>query len=130
WTIVNLLLVVIFNLLSKIIAAQFMLPLFVSLGSLIVVAVVFGVLYGVSLGISDYYLDRNFFRRLSLGKVILLKAIGSLALLFILLFLLRFTFFDLLIVPTLSRRVAMLEEESWKHSFHLLLIYYSFMTLI
>jgi adenylate cyclase len=130
WTIANVLLVAIVNLLSKIIASQFKLPLFVSLGSLMLVAAILGILYGVSLGVSDYYLDRNFFRKLSLGKVILIKAFGSLALLFILLFLLRFVLFDLLIAPSLNRRVAILNEESWKHSFHLLLIYYFFMTLI
>ncbi len=130
WTIANLLLVAVVYLVSKIMAAQFALPLMVSLGSLMVVAVVLGLFYGVSLGVSDYYLDRNFFRKLSLGKVILIKAIGSLALLFVLLFLLRFVLFDILIAPSLNVRSAMLSEESWKHTFHLLLIYYFFMTLI
>lgn len=130
WTIANLLLVVVVNLLSKIIAAQFKLPILMSLDSLIVVAIVLGVSYGVSLGVSDYYLDRNFFRKLSLGKVILIKALGSLALLLVLLFLLRFVLFDILIAPSLNVRPAMLSEESWRHAFHLLLIYYFFMTLI
>lgn len=98
WTIANLLLVAVVNLLSKIIATQFTPPIFVSLGSLIVV----GIFYGVSLGLSDYYLDRNFFRKLSIGKVILIKALGSLTLLFVLLFLLRFVLFDLLIAPSLK----------------------------
>ncbi len=130
WTIANLLLVAIINQQSKIIASQFNLPLSVSIGSLMLVAIVLGIVYGVSLGVSDYYLDRNFFRKLSLGKVILIKAFWSLTLLFILLFLLRFVLFDLLIAPSLNRRAAMLSDDSWKHTFHLLLIYYLFMTLI
>lgn len=130
WTIANLLLVAIVNLLLKIFASQFEITLLVSLNSLILVAIILGILYGVSLGVSDYYLDRNFFKKLSLGKVILIKAFGSLALLFILLFLLRFVLLDLLFAPALNRPVAILSEESWKHSFYLLLIYYFFMTLI
>jgi adenylate cyclase len=130
WTIANLLLVAVVNLLSKIIAVQFKLPIFAGLSSLMVVAVVLGISYGVSIGLPDYYLDRNFFRRLSLWKVILIKAVGSLALLFVLLFLLRFVLFDILIGPALNIRSVMLSEEAWKHTFHLLLIYYFFMTLI
>lgn len=130
WTIANLLLVVIVNLLLKIIVSQFKLPLLVSLSSLILVAVVLGILYGVSLGTSDYFLDRNYFRRLSFGKVILIKAFGSLALLFVLLFLLRFALIDLLMAPSGNGRPTMLNEESWRHSFQLLLVYYFFMTLI
>lgn len=130
WTIANVLLVAIINQQSKIIASQFNLSLSVSIGSLMLVAVVLGIVYGVSLGISDYYLDRNFFKKLSLGKVILIRAFWSLALLFVLIFLLRFVLFDLLIAPSLDRRAAMLSEESWRYSFHLLLIYYLFMTLI
>jgi adenylate cyclase len=129
WTISNLLLAVIVNRILKILAVQYKLPLFVNLGSLTVVAVVFGVLYGVSLGVSDYYLDRNFFRKLSLGKTILIKAFGSLALLFIILLVLRFLLFDLLIASSLNGR-AILSEEAWKHSFYLLLVYYASMTLI
>ncbi|HEX5167627.1 MAG TPA: adenylate/guanylate cyclase domain-containing protein [Cyclobacteriaceae bacterium] len=130
WTIANVLLVIIVNYLSKIIASQLKLPLPLSLGSLMLVAVILGIVYGVSLGVSDYYLDRKFFRKRSFGKVILIKALGSLALLFILLFLLRFVMFDILIAPWSNTRAAILSEESWKHSFHLLLIYYLFMTLI
>jgi adenylate cyclase len=91
---------------------------------------VLGVIYGLSLGISEYYLDRNFFRKLSLGKVILIKALGSLTLLFVLLFLLRFALLDLLIALSLNGQVTMLSDESWKYSFYLLLIYCTFITLI
>ncbi|MDR7129779.1 adenylate cyclase [Algoriphagus sp. 4150] len=130
WTIANLLLITIVNLLSQIIAAQYKLPVPVSPGSLMLVAVILGIICGVSFGVSDYYLDRKFFRKLPLGKVILIKAFGSLALLFILLFLLRFVLFGFLIAPSLDARTAMLSEESWRLSFYLLLVYYFFMTLI
>ncbi|WP_192347346.1 adenylate/guanylate cyclase domain-containing protein [Algoriphagus sp. Y33] len=130
WTIANLLLAIIVSLLSQIIALQFKLPLFVSPVSLILVAMALGMLYGISLGVSDYFLDRSFFRKLSLGKVILIKAFGSLALLILLLFLLRFALFDFLIVPSVGSPSALLNEESWRLSFYLLLIYYLFTTLI
>jgi adenylate cyclase len=43
---------------------------------------------------------------------------------------LRFALFDVLIAPSLNAQVTMLSDESWKYSFYLLLIYYTFITLI
>ncbi|WP_057940282.1 adenylate/guanylate cyclase domain-containing protein [Algoriphagus resistens] len=130
WIIANLLLFTIVRLLSQIIAAQYRLPELVNPGALALAAVGIGILYGVSLGGADYLLDRNFFRKLPLGKVILIKAFGSVALLSTLFLLMCFVLFDFLSVVPNNNSFDLLNEKSWEPLFYLLLVYYFFMTLI
>jgi adenylate cyclase len=61
--------------------------------------------------------------------VILFKALGSLALLVLLLWLVRFVLFDLFISPSIYRPGVTFNEKSWDYVFYLLLTYYFFMTL-
>ena len=130
WIVANILLVAVMHLQSMIIGQAFELPIAGRFGAMLLIAVVLGILYGFSLGIAGYYLDRKIFNKLSLGKVILFKALGSLMLLFILLWLLRFVFFDWIVAPSLHIQDIELSEQSWKYLFFLLLIYYFFMTLV
>ena len=115
---------------SQIIGQAFRLPVAGRFGSMLLIAVILGVLYGVSLGLTGYYLDRKIFRKQSLGKIILFKTLTSLALLILLLALIRYILFDLFISPALYMPGITLNEESWKFLFYLLLIYYFFMTLV
>lgn len=130
WIVANILLVAILYLQFQIIGQVFKIPLGGRFGPIFLIAIILGVLYGVSLGLSNYYLDRRFFRKLSLGKVILFKAFGSLAVLILVLLLVRFVLFDSFIAPSLYMEGTTLNEESWKYTFHVLLIYYFFMTLV
>lgn len=130
WIVANILLVAIIYLQFQIIGQAFKIPMGGRFGPVLLIAVTLGVLYGVSLGLSNYYLDRSVFRRLSLGKVILFKALGSLAILILVLWLVRFVLFDSFIAPSLNMQGVTLNEESWKYTFHVLLIYYFFMTLV
>ena len=93
WIVANILLAVILNLHSLIIGQAFGLQA-IQFGPILLIAGLLGVIYGVSLGLAGYYLDRKLFRKLPLGKVILLKALGSLALLILILWFLRFVLFD------------------------------------
>ena len=101
----------------------------ISFGSTLLIGVILGLLYGVVLGLVGYFLDRKVFRNKGLGKVIVFKTLTSLGVLILLLALLRYVFFDPLFSlfkisgPTLS-------EESWRLVFHLLVVYYFFMTLV
>ena len=124
WIVANILLVTIMNLQSLIIGEAFGIRVAGRFGSILLVAVILGILYGVSLGLTGYYLDRKVFRKLSLGKVILFKALGSMALLVLLLLLLRFVLFDLFISPSLYLQGVTFNEKSWDYLFYLLLIYY------
>ncbi len=130
WIVANILLVAIMHLQSQIISQAFNIPVAGRFAPMLWIAVVLGVLYGVILGLTGYYLERKIFWKLSLGKVILFKALGSLALLTVLLWLLRFVLFDVFISPSLYLPGITLNEASWEYFFYLLLIYYFFMTLI
>lgn len=130
WIVANFLLVVIMHLQSRIIGQAFDLPVGARFAPMVVIALALGILYGISLGLAGYYLDRKVFKKLPMGKVILLKGLGSVAVLFVLMWLLRFVFFDWILSRALGLEGITLNEESWKNFFYLLLIYYSFMTLV
>lgn len=127
WIIANILVALIIHFHSLIITEATGIPLSGELGPVILVAVVFGMVYGVTLGLTTYYLDKKFFRSPALGRVIVLKAVISLTALILILVVMRYVFFDFLIAPTL--RITM-SDQSWEYLFYLLLIYYSFMTLL
>ena len=130
WVLANLLLVTVIILHSRILSQWYAIRLDEGMRAMTLGAVVFGILYGVCFGISGYYLDRGVFRRVTLGKVILLKAIGSLLLLFAVLWLLRFVLYDRWVAPLLEEQRFFLNDESWGYVFYLLLTYYFFMTLM
>jgi adenylate cyclase len=127
WIIANLLLSLIIHFHSLIVFEATGIQVAGGIGSIILVSVLFGVVYGIILGLTTYYLDKYFFRKQSLGKVILLKAAISLAALILILMTMRFVLFEFLIAPTLN---ITLSDKSWDHLFNLLVFYYFFMTLL
>ena len=106
------------------------LPVQNGFGSVILSSIIIGVCYGTCLGIADYYLDIRFFRRMPLGKIILLKTLISLLFLTLLFGFLRFVLFGLIIAPTLKANVVALTEATWKYLFLFCLIFYFVMTVI
>lgn len=129
WIIANLLLAIIMHLTSQIISHTYQVSVTGRFAPMMLIAVILGVGYGVILGSGNYYLDHKFFRKLALGKVIVFKTISSLSVLILILLLLRYALFDLLILPSLPTDVV-INDESWKLVFWLLVIYYFFMTLL
>ncbi len=129
WILVNILLAVILHLNAGIIGYA-VTPDVGNFRTTLLIAVVTGVLYGIGLGLPAYYLDRKFFKKVSLGKILVFKALISITLLAILLTLFRFVLFDIWISPSLSVAGITLNEKSWNSLFHLLLIYYFFMSLV
>lgn len=93
-------------------------------------AVILGVVNGVCLGVTGYYLDRKFFRMQSLGKVLALKTIFSLSVLVLIITLIRYVFFNSIILGSTYLHAIALHDNSWKYVFLLLMIYYFFMTLL
>jgi adenylate cyclase len=130
WIVANILLVTILHLQSLIISQTFETPVAGSFGAMVLVAVALGVSYGVILGLTGYYLDRRFFRKQALGKVIVFKTVISLGVLILIIWLLRYVFFDRLISPSLHMTGISMKEESWRLMFNLLVVYYFFMTLV
>jgi adenylate cyclase len=129
WIIANLFLVVTLQLQSNILGHEFRISSSGSFGFNLLMAVILGVVYGVCLGMAGYYFERSFFRKLSLGKIILVKALTSLVFLTLMLALLRYVFSNVLIAP-LSLQGTVLTEKTWEYVFYLMLVYYFFMTLI
>jgi adenylate cyclase len=106
------------------------LPVQNGFGSVMVISVIIGTFYGIILGIADYYLDKRFFRRMPLGKIILLKTFISLVVLTLLFAFLRFVLFGLFIAPTLKANVVSLAEATWKYFYFICLVFYFVMTII
>jgi adenylate cyclase len=106
------------------------LPVQNGFGSVMAISVIIGVFYGILLGLTDYYLDKRFFRRMSLGKIILLKTIISLVVLTLLFSFLRFVLFGLFIAPGLKANVVSLTEGTWKYFYFICLVSYFVMTII
>lgn len=129
WIIANLFLVVVLQLQSNILGLELRISSSGSFGFNLLMAVILGVVYGVCLGMAGYYFERSFFRKLSLGKIILIKALTSLALLALVLSLLRYVFSNILAAP-ISLQGTVLTEKTWEYVFYLMLVYYFFMTLI
>jgi adenylate cyclase len=129
WIIANVLLVAIISLHAQMIGQVYAIPAAGKSGSMVLLAVLLGVVYGVILGWTGYYLDKVF-RKQALGKLIVFKALTSLGVLILVLALLRHIFFNPLISPLLQIPGITLKEEFWRSLFFLLVIYYFFMTLV
>lgn len=93
----HLLLMAIVWLYSNMIAEAFHVRAVGDFGTMAWIAVVLGLLYGVGFGITGYYLDKRFFSKPPLGKVILYKAFISIALFALVLLVLRFVVFEIFI---------------------------------
>src|SRR5690606_14630511 len=129
WIAANMLLVAIMHFQLQIIGDAFKLPLAGRPGPMMLIGIILGVLYGLTLGITGYFLDKKLLRKLSLGKIILFKALISISLLSLILWFLRFVLFDALISNSLFTIEISLSDNSWDSLFYLLLIYYFVMTL-
>jgi len=94
------------------------------------IAALSGIFYGIILGMTDYYLDKNVFKKKSLGKVILLKVVISLSILVILLFIIKSTVIKILNLTLNGQESYNINNTAWEYLFYMLLIYYFFMTLV
>jgi adenylate cyclase len=130
WIAANVLLVAILHLHILVLNQLYNTAAVEKLSTMLIVAVLLGVVYGVILGFTSYYLDRKVLRMQALGRVILFKTFTSLALLIIILELLRYVLFNSPFSPWLKSKDVAYNEELWTSVFFLLGIYYFFMTLV
>lgn len=100
--------------------------------SVVLMGGIIGALYGSTLGMLDYFFDRQFFRNKPLGRIIILKAFLSLVLLIICFNLMRFVLFQAILAPMLTGIVPdnRITDVFWGNLFLMVLIYSFFMTLI
>ncbi len=130
WVSANILLGAIIQLQTLSITQNANLPAPPSFMPTIIIAIIVGILYGVCYGLIDYYFDNNIFRKKSLGKIILLKTIISLALLILLLMFTRYILFYIFISHPVDNANFSLKGISWKYLVYTVVIFYFFMTLL
>lgn len=130
WILANVLLVTIMHLQSRVIQQTLHNPIALSYGTLLLIALVLGVVYGVILGLTGYYLDRNVIRKLPLGKLILVKTLISFLVQVVILTLLRYVIVEFWLAPTLVANGVSLNDKSWEALFLLLVLYYFVMAAI
>jgi adenylate cyclase len=128
WVIANLLLAVIMHLHLLQVNDTLHLPGLTSIRPVIIVPVFFGILYGTILGLVGYYLDKTFYRKRSLGKIILYNTVLGLGVLALLLTIVRLVLADLQ-MNSYSDKYP-LSKKAWQYFFFIFAIYYFFMTLL
>lgn len=130
WVLANIVLAVLLHFMYASVNANIQLPLQPKLWPIVMIGVILGVLYGTVLGTTEYFLEKQFFRKRSLGITFLLKTVVSLLALVLLVALIRFVLFDKLILPMMLKGKSPLNDESWKYTFFIFLLYYLLMTLV
>ncbi|UOQ52771.1 adenylate/guanylate cyclase domain-containing protein [Hymenobacter cellulosivorans] len=130
WILANLLLAAVLSLHARLLSQVLHLPVAGTIGPPLLTAVVLGLVWGVALGLMGYHLDRRISRSLSLGQELLAKALGSVALIALLVGLLELILVDSALVPALLLPGMALNGQAAKYLFGLLLLYYSFMSLV
>ena len=130
WVMANMILALLLHLMYSSVHVNMPLPLPPELWPTMITGIILGILYGLVLGITEYFLEKQFFRRRSLGVTFLLKSVVSLLTLVLLVALVRFVLFNHLILPVFMKGRSPITDESWKFIFFIFLVYYGLMTLV
>jgi adenylate cyclase len=133
WIAAFILLFVIIHFANSALLHSLSLPIEIRLWPNILLATIMGMLYGASLGILDYFFDKEFFRDKSLGKIIFFKSVISLLFLALVFIIVRFFLFDAIVVSSLGRKMlpsSDISDNIWLYFFNIALIYCFFMTLV
>lgn len=130
WVFAEILIGVIFYLLLSAIAQTFPIPYHGSIFPHIGVGFVIGFLYGLLLGFADYILESKYFRRKSLGIILLVKYLIAVGILLMLFGMIRFMLYDLFIKPLFIIAGTPLTDTFWLYIFYIFLIYNLAMILV
>jgi adenylate cyclase len=96
----------------------------------LILGFIVGTLSGLVLGLLEFFLEKKFFRKKPLGIILVMRLIATQLTLMLLFALIRFVFFEKVIVPTLYNGRSPLTGQSWQYIFIMFLLYYLFMTLV
>lgn len=119
WILANIFLSAIMHLQALSINETLKVETMVGFDQLLLLSVALGFIYGITLGLTDRYLDRRFFKQLSLGKIIVFKTAVSVSVIILIVMLIRAVFFGLTV-----------SDRAWEYLFYILVIYYLAMTLL
>jgi adenylate cyclase len=130
WFFATLLLGIIIYLQSLVISEIYPLPRITRFSTILVVAIIFGFLLGTVLGLCDYYLDKSFFKKKPLGKVIILKAGISFIVLSALISIIKYIILPFVLGSFFNTSSLNQNETLWHLIFSMLAVYYFFMSLL
>jgi adenylate cyclase len=130
WLLANTVLAVLMHLMYRSVNETVALPLPTPLWPTLLIGIIIGILYGAVQGFTEYFLEKQFFRKRSLGITFLLKLVVSLLTLTFLFGLVRFVLFEQLILPVIQLDKSPLNETSWRYTFFIFLVYYFMMAIV
>lgn len=130
WMIANVFLSILLHLQALSISENFQLYSPTKFGSTLSLSLLFGLFYGVTLGLTDHYLDKNLREKHSMGRIILVKSVLSLVLIILTLVSIRYVFLNLFVTDSIYGENLRVNDKSWRYIFYILVIYYFVMTLI
>lgn len=130
WMVANTLLGIIVYLSNQSLLISFSLASTNSMWPNVLIGLITGFLSGISFGLMDYFFDKQFFRNMALGKIIIMKATLSIIVITLIFNLLRFVLFDAIIVRALYGDIPTINDQSWRYLFIQILIYSFFMSLV
>jgi len=129
WIFANLLLALMMYFHAQAISVTYQIKAMVSFVPILLVSLIMGIFYGLSLGFLDFYLRKGLLKKKSFARLLLLKTIISFFILTLIVLLLHSVFYDSF-KPVFSNAARMPVPAAW-NSFYLALgIYYFFMTLL
>jgi len=129
WIFANLLLALMMYFHAQAISVTYGIKAIVSFVPILMVSLAMGILYGLSLGLLDFYLRKNLFKKKSFARLLLLKTIISFFMLTLVVLLLHAVFYELF-KPIFSNAARMPVPAAWNSFYAALGIYYFFMTLL
>lgn len=129
WIAANIFLTIILYLHDRMTSKVNHLPAAYDLKGLLILAVSIGIVYGLILGLADYYLFQGYFRNKSLGKVLFIKTGISLLGIVGIITITRSMYTHGLMSAIMGNPMPD-NEALFRSTFHLLIFYYFFMTLL
>ncbi len=130
WVLANLVFCIISYLQLKLFIHSFLINYNVSFVAFLLLGFGMGLVYGATIGTADFFLDKNFYRKRSLGILLLLKILIALAVLILLFGIIRYHVYAWLGEEIFVNRLPPLDTYNWSLVFFSMLLYYAVIGLM
>lgn len=124
WVLANMLLTVLTYLQMKSIIQSDSKAIEITLLPFLILGLTTGITFGILIGLSNFYLDKYFNRRQSLGILIFIKLLIGLAVLSLVFALVRYVLYENLVEHFVNDSLPTVQEDSWRYLFFILLLTY------
>lgn len=130
WVISYVLMSVIIFFARHSILVAFQIPVELQLVPYALNSAIMGILFGASMGALDYYLHKRFFHDMPVFKIMIIKAVLSLLVLFLVFLIRRYILYALIVAPVIHGQPEMNSDVIWIDLFEIMVIYTAFMSLV